>query len=179
MLKALFLAAGLVPGSLLVAAPVTLGFNPVSQLVFEGHDVNFDVVVSGLAAGGPPSVGSFDLTILYDPARLFPPMVTFGNFLGDPDTEALTAAVQSEGSIELAEVSLLTPAQLDALQPGSFSLATLSFIAASSGEVSLSFRAGIVDDAFGRKLVVIPEPATLLLIMPALLMMGRMLRMSL
>jgi hypothetical protein len=70
----------------------------------------------------------------------------------------------SPGRVEFAEVSLLSPSELDALQPSSFLLANLSFIAISNG-TSLFFFADnqIVDDAFGNKLL-IPEPATALLL---------------
>ena len=123
----------------LAAAPM-LTISPVSQPVFEGHTVDVSVGISGLNAGGPPGVGSFDLTILYNPSLLSSPTVTFSTFLGDPVTEAITGTTAGTGSIEAAEVSLLTSAQLFARQPASFSLFDLSFIAAASGTVTFSFQ---------------------------------------
>ncbi|HYP62456.1 MAG TPA: hypothetical protein VEQ16_01135, partial [Acidocella sp.] len=55
-------------------------------------------------------------------ALLFPPTATFFTFLGDPVNEAITGTVAGPGSIKVAEVSLLSPAQLFALQPASFPL---------------------------------------------------------
>jgi hypothetical protein len=134
----------------LVADAISLNFSPTSQPVFEGHTVDFSVVISGLNGGGPPGVGSFDLTVLFDPALLFPPTATFFTFLGDPVNEAITGTVAGPGSIEVAEVSLLSPAQLFALQPASFPLFDLSFIAAASGTATLSFAGGgVVDDVLG------------------------------
>jgi hypothetical protein len=75
--------------------------------------------------------------------------------------EALTDFTFMSGAVEFAEVSLLSPAQLDALQPANFSLATITFTALASGTSSLSFLEATVDDAFGNK---IPEPGTLVLL---------------
>ena len=64
----------------------------------------------------------------------------------------------SPGMVEFAEISLLSPTELDALQTSAFSLGTLSFTALGSGTASFSFSAGVVDDGFGKKLAAISEP---------------------
>src|SRR5262245_9225206 len=66
------------------AEAVSLEFSPSAQTV-AASTVSVDVVVSGLAAGGPPSVGSFDLDVTFDPTVLSPIGVTFGPLLGDPN----------------------------------------------------------------------------------------------
>ncbi len=72
-------------------------------------------------------------------------------------------------------MSLLLPAELDALQPASFALATLSFDTLAGGTSPLTFSQVVLADAFGATLtgssvgsgsinVVVPEPGTLLLL---------------
>jgi hypothetical protein len=151
-------------------ADVVVYFDPYSQPVITGQQVNVDVVISGLGNFMPPSAGSFDLTAAFDPTLLLPTTVTFGPFLGDPNLgQALTGYQFSASEVEFAEVSLLTPEQLDALQPGMFTLATLSFTALRDGTASFSLVDGVVDDPFGHKLFIVPEPGTVALLASGLL----------
>jgi hypothetical protein len=152
------------------AGAVSLILSPASQTVIGGQPASVDVGISGI--GHPPSVGAFDLSVSFDPALLLPTDVSFGALLGDPGAsppEALTDFMFTPGVVEFAEVSLLSPAELDALQTSAFSLGTVSFTALGSGTVSVSFSAGVVDDAFGNKLALIPEPSTLLLLVTGVL----------
>jgi len=151
--------------------PAVLSFSPSSQTASGGQTVTVDIVISGLSAGAPPSVGAFDLDVSFDPAILLPIDVTFGSFLGTPGIDALTDFLLSPGVVDLAEVSLLAPINLDA-HPASFSLATLSFVAVGVGTSPLAFSQIVVDDAFGDKIPTtgvdgsitgIPEPASALL----------------
>jgi hypothetical protein len=172
-------------GALFPASPalaIPLGFVPVAATVMPGDSLDFAVVVSGTAAGSGPSVGAFDLDVSFDPAILSPTGVGFGPWLGDPALfEALTDFFFSVGVIDLAEISLLSPAELDALQPDSFVLATLSFEALGPGTSPLIFSEVLVDDAFGAKLAieagagsvtVVPEPCTLALLGASLTGLG-------
>jgi hypothetical protein len=156
------------------ALAISLNFVPTSQTVGVGQPVTVDILISGLGAGSPPSVGTFDLDISFDPAILTPTGVTFGSFLGNPGdpAETITDFNFLPGIVDLAELSFLSPAELDGLQPASFSLATLSFDTLAKGTSPLTFSQIIVDDAFGGKLTVdpvggritVPEPSTLLLL---------------
>ncbi|CAG0972652.1 hypothetical protein GEOBC_01363 [Geobacteraceae bacterium] len=151
------------------AGAVSLDFVPSQQTVDVGQSLSVDLLISGLGS----SVGSFDLDVSFDPAVLFPTGVAFGPFLGDPALgEALTDFIFLGGVVDLAEVSLLTSSELDALQPDSFTLATLFFDAVSVGSSGLEFSQALVDDASGIKLDlttgsggvnVVPEPGTFLL----------------
>jgi len=102
--------------------------------------ISIGVDIAGL--GNPPSVGAFDLTVLYDSALVSFGGVTFGPLLGDTSMEALTSSNASPGVVEFAEVSLLAPAQLDGLQSPGFTLATLSFEGLGSGTASFSLAGG-------------------------------------
>jgi len=145
---AMWAAPGLTP-----ALAASLSFTPTSQSVGIGQPVTVQITVDGLGAGMAPSVGAFDLDVTFDPAVLLPTAVDFGLLLGDPDAlEALTSSSLSSGLIDLAEVSLLAPSDLDALQPSSFTLATLSFISLAVGTSPLAFTQAFVDDAFAARI---------------------------
>jgi len=154
--------------SITCAEAISLDFVPAFQTVATGQSVVVDLVISGLAR--PPSVGAFDLDVSFDPSILTPVDVVFGPFLGDPLLfEAITGFSFPPGIVDLAEVSLLLPSELDSLQPSSFSLATLYFTASGDGISPLVLSEVIVDDAFGDKLEVVagtgavevvPEPST-------------------
>jgi hypothetical protein len=154
------------------ALAISVALAPSSATVAAGGTLSVAVVISGLVAGGPPSVGAFDLTVSFDPAilSLAPTGVTFGLSLGDPALfEALPDVRVLPGFVEFAEVSLLSPTDLDKLQLATFTLATLSFSALAPGTTTLSFSGITVDDAFGNKLPVVPalpapEPSSLLLL---------------
>jgi hypothetical protein len=157
-------------------ATINLSIAPSSASVVTGQTVNFDLLITGHTPGVAPSVGAFDLTVGFNQALLSPTSVAFGTFLGNPVLlEALTSSVITSSSVNVAEVSLLSPTALDALQPATFSLATLTFSAKASGTAALVFTGGVVDDAFGVKLAEIPEPRTLLVVaLPVLgLILGR------
>jgi hypothetical protein len=154
------------------AAPslaASLNLVPSSMTVVAGSSFDVDVVISGLPAGSPPSVGTFDLDVSFNPTIFAPTNVLFSSFLGNPDPsafETLTDFHFLPGVVDLAAVSLLSPTELDDLQPVSFSLATISFTALASGTGSFTFSQIIVDDAFGNLLLgsKIPEPSTWLLL---------------
>ena len=153
----------------LFASTVTVSLSPQATAVSPGQMLSTEAGVAGL--GNPPSVGSFDLTVAYNASLLSFKGVTFGLMLGDPGlSEALTVFDASPGSVEFAEVSLLSDTSLDALQSSSFALATLSFQGLETGVASFSFSTGVVDDAFGNKLVEVREPEIASLI--GLILMG-------
>jgi hypothetical protein len=128
---------------------------PPSTAIVAGQSVTVAAQISGKPVGTAPSIGSFDFDVSFNPALLTPSAVTFGPFLGTPGTEALTDFNFLPGLVDFASVSLLSPDQLNTLQPASFTLASLTFVAIGSGTASFSFADAIVDDAFGVK---IPEP---------------------
>ena len=100
-----------------IAATVTLV--PGSATFNAGDLVQVNAVISGLGNHAPPSVGAFDVSVGYNPLLLAPDDVTFGLLLGDPFLfEALTDVdFLTPGIANFAEVSLLSPSELDALQP--------------------------------------------------------------
>jgi len=155
----------------LYASAISLSFVPPAQTVPIGQAVSVEVVISDL---GDDEVGDFDLDVSFDPTILTPTTVTFGALLGGPTLfEAVTSFSFLPGVVDFAEVSLLSPADLEALQPDSFTLATLFFDTVGAGTSPLSFTQVILDDAFAQPLTVqtgsgsvsaVPEPGTGILV---------------
>jgi hypothetical protein len=129
-----------------------------------------NLVLSGLAPGGPPSLGAFELVVGFEPSTLMPLTVEFGPFLGDPaGFEAITSVNVLPGTVSLSEVSLLVPSALDTLQPASFTLATLAFELTGAPQQPLLLLDAVFSDAFGDVITDngnggAPEPSIALLI---------------
>ncbi|MFQ5776151.1 MAG: cohesin domain-containing protein [Kiloniellaceae bacterium] len=155
------------------AAAVTIGFDPPSPFaVTSGDAVSVDIVVSDLGGG---IVSAFDLDVSYDTSFLTATSVTFGFDLGIPFFfEALTSFdLSTPGLVDLAEVSLLSDAQLVTIQGPSVILATLGFSALQTGTTALAFLFGPGQDVKGANNqvilpVAVPEPATWLVFVSGL-----------
>jgi hypothetical protein len=168
-----------------LAHATLIGLQPGTVFSGTGDSIALDLVVSGLGSGGPDSLGAFDISVAFDPAVLAFTGYSLGGFLGDVGlAEAIDASAGAAGgAVSLAEVSLLTAPELDALQPGAFILATLEFDVinlAASTVTQLSVLSGaVLGDAFGSSLAVtglgsasivgVPVPGTLYLLTASLL----------
>ncbi|MDX1734560.1 MAG: cohesin domain-containing protein [Halioglobus sp.] len=174
------------------ADSILLELQPGSNAAATGDSISLDIVVSGLGEFAPDSLGAFDITVGFDATALSLTGYSLGPYLGDPSlSEALDASSGDlGGSVNVAEVSLLSTAGLDVLQPGSFTVATLNFDVTSlvlGAVTQLSVLPGaILGDAFGAQLAVagvggasvanVPVPGTfILLLLPlgGLLALGR------
>ncbi|MFQ5658070.1 MAG: PEP-CTERM sorting domain-containing protein [Candidatus Methylomirabilales bacterium] len=160
-----------------VQAMITLGFEPVEQVVPLGQSVDVDITISGLGDFAPDSLGTFDLDVGFDPDILDFSAVTFGDpILGDQldllGFGSFTSVTPGVGVVNLFELSLDFPGDLDTFQPGAFSLVTLTFDTKSIGTSPLELAVNSLGDAFGfllagtvesGKVDVVPEPGTFLL----------------
>ncbi|MHC1744622.1 MAG: PEP-CTERM sorting domain-containing protein [Syntrophobacteraceae bacterium] len=166
----LFLVISAKPGQCLL-----IEFSPASQSVDLGMNVAVDVILYELN-NTTEQLGAFDLSVTYNTNILSNPSVTFDNYLGDINSEALSAIVFTDGLISFFEMSLLTGLELATLQSSQFILATLSFTALAEGLTSLDFDSVILSDANGDSLgadqgngsvtvaAPVPEPSTMLLL---------------
>lgn len=175
------------------SAAIILSAVPGFSDAVPGDSVTIDIVISGLGAGGPDTLGAFDLDIFYDPAAVSVTSYTLGGFLGDIGLgDALDFSFGDLGGVvDLSVVSLFPlfdiPA-LDALQPASFILASIDFsvdVLALGSSTEVSFGPTVLSDAFGFELTpmstnsasisngVINEPGILALLAIPLLMMFR------
>jgi hypothetical protein len=182
-------AAALLLGSGLSTA-VELSIAPPSSSLQQGDSVSVDLIASGLGNFASDSLGAFFTEILFDDTILDFLSASYGPFLGDPadpiETSILTTA--GVGSVGLDEFSFLLDFELDALQPDTFTLATLTFSGQALGTSALSFGTVDLSDAVGNTLVptalntgsiqvtAAPIPATAALMLPFAFLLARRFR---
>ena len=164
-----------------------LGLNPSVQVVSSGAMVSVDLTISGLGDAVAPSLSTFDVDIFFDPTVVTFANVIFGDsLLGDQlDLFGLGSLTSFDGSVpgllNLFELSFDDPLDLDELQAGSFTLATITFLSGSPGKSSLDLSVNALGDSFGDPLTAtvsngsvraVPLPDTLQLLLAALLCLG-------
>ncbi len=189
------LAIGLLSASS-AAQAISLSFDPPSHDVPVGSPVAVNLVISGLADAAAPSLGSFDLDLVYDPLLLVLTGVAFGDpVLGDQLDLAGFGSISGfdgslAGTLNLFEISIDLVTDLDALQAGSFTLATLSFDALAAGTsfleiASASLKLGdslgdpLSSDLTPGSITVIPEPAAVTLTLIGILLLALVRRLRL
>ena len=142
------------------------------QPVLTGSSFNVDASISGLGNFMPNSLSIFDLNISYDPSLISFNSAAFGDQLDLLELGSISSSnVASQGVINLFELSIDNPADLDTLQPGAFSLATLSFNAVDIGTSPLEITVLELGDAIGDPItaslrntsvsVIVPESSTM------------------
>lgn len=151
--------------------------------------------IAGLGDGTAPSLGVFDVDILFDPVFLAFNNATFGDpLLGDQlDLFGLGSsswAIPDSDTVNLYELSFDEIDDLNGLQADSFTLATLTFDVVTSGSTTLTIgQINALGDAEGKSLsdnysvvvsspssvevirnvMEVPLPSTVLLLAPGLL----------
>jgi hypothetical protein len=126
-------AWALVAPSPAAAISLTLSFQSAGQV---GSQLDVDVWVAGLGDGVPPSLRAYDIDVAFDDGLL--------DFLGasfdlGPSEFVLTGASQSGvGVVDANAVSLASNAEIDANEPASFVLVTLSFDVVGTGDALFS-----------------------------------------
>jgi hypothetical protein len=170
------------------ARAITIGFDPATANVNVGSPVTVDLVIDDLGDGVAPSLSTFDLDVAFNDAVLSFLSATFGDpVLGDQldltGLGSVTAVTHGAGIVNVFELSLDLPSDLDNLQTGAFTLARLTFNAQAAGVSALVLSIGALGDANGNPLAAdlgegriavpgpgaeIPEPATLILLISGL-----------
>jgi hypothetical protein len=153
------------------AEAIDLKFIPSSGSVVIGNSLDLAIAISGLGLNTAPSLGAFSFDVTFGNAFLQYQNTTFGGQLSlNGVVPVLRSATDNGTSIFLEESSNNTPTELDTLQAGEFTLATLTFRAIGLGNSQLNFANVILGDAngnplrenlFGASLEVIPAATTI------------------
>ncbi|ABC28188.1 hypothetical protein HCH_01320 [Hahella chejuensis KCTC 2396] len=158
---------------------------PSTSTVLPGQLFTVDISISGLAPGGAPSLSTFDLNLSFAPGAVAID-TTDADANGVIDSVALdsdsqldvlglglnpmSAELLAPGELNLFDLSLDIPADLDAHQSNSFLLASLSFTALSPGFSYFSVVVNALGDSLGNPIAatvnnggvnVVSEPALL------------------
>lgn len=158
-------------------ANISLSVVPSAPTVDVGDFVDIDIVISGLIDALAPSVGVYDINVLFDDDIIAFDDVVFGPRIGgDLDVFDLggnpTFATPFVDGVNLFELSLDTPMDLNDHQVDEFIVATLTFQALTTGFSSLELFINELGDADGAPLTastsgggitVIPAPASAVL----------------
>ena len=140
------------------ADTTTISVLPASQTISLGAPVNIALSITGLGNLTTPSLGTFDLNLAFDPTLLSFSSVVFGDpLLGDQLDptglgNTLNFATQGLGTIELFDLSLDSPNQLNTLQYGAFILASVSFNTIGAGTSTVDLTINSLGDADGNAL---------------------------
>jgi hypothetical protein len=98
---------------------VAISLEPSPETVSLGDPVSVDIVISDLGSSGPASIGAFDLDVTFDTGVLSFVDYSLGFLLGYVDLfEAVDLSLReyAPGTVNVAELSLLTPSELSFLQ---------------------------------------------------------------
>jgi hypothetical protein len=137
-----------------------LFFNPAAPTVAEGDVFDIELWVSGLGDGVHPSLGGFDIELSFDDSILSFQSLQFGNYLSD-SIGSTQSHSSGPGLVALTEVSMLSNAELDTLQPAAFSLATLQFAVIQLAMSTIGFQKWDLSDGEGYSLTAELTPATI------------------
>ncbi|MBK1631420.1 hypothetical protein CKO31_11840 [Thiohalocapsa halophila] len=130
-----------------LAAAAEIGFAPAVQDASDGDRVILDIMVDGLGEDAGPSLGAFDIDVMFDAGAVGFVSYTIGADLGFFLDDSDTSTVDS-GVIDLAASSLEDPSTLTAIQGATVELATIVFDVISLPEASSTVVEIDPDDPF-------------------------------
>ena len=173
-----FLSSLLIGATLFLASITTHAANlsllPSVSSLQTGSSFNLDLVISELRSHTTPSLGAFDIDLLYDDNLLSLTAISFGTGLGDESlNEAFSATnTTSTGSINLSALSYLESNStsctfclvpyLEYLQGDSLTLATLTFKSIQTGTAAFGITINSIGDGNGDSLATtLTTPSTI------------------
>lgn len=168
------------------AQAAMISITPPSIDVALGESFVVAVDIAGLADGGSPSVGGFDLDLLYDAGVLALTASSFGTGL---DVFGLGSWQSSDtstpGLANFSEVSFDSVADLDVMQSGAFTLFNVTFQTIGHGTSPLAIVVNALADSTGEALAYtvtdgvvvggnneVPLPSTAWLLLAAMAALG-------
>ena len=140
---------------------------PSSPTITVGATFNLDLVISGLGNQTSPSLSTFDINFTFDSAILaIETTDSDGDFVIDSVTldpsgqldlfglgfNFVFADLVTPDTLNLSELSFDSPADLDSLQSGQFTLASMMFQANTVGVSTVSLAVNSLGDALGNSL---------------------------
>lgn len=186
--------AGLMATGLLGAGSanaVYLTASPLATTVNVGGTVQVDINIGDLTDFTAPSLGAYDLNILFDANLLQYTGVNWGNQLDQAQLGGLASEDSSSaagGRLNFFEVSYDDVATLNSQQSGSFTLVSLFFTALATGSsqvdielLSLGDAEGgalTADQISGASVTAVPVPGALPLLLSGLLVLAGRVRKS-
>jgi hypothetical protein len=169
----------------------SISMDPAASVIGIGDSVAIALNVSGLVDNAAPSLGVYDIDVVWDPSIVQLGIVSIGDpLLGDQLNLAglgtFTTITFGTGTLNLFELSLDSIADLNDKQAGSFTIATLNFTLLAAGTSDITPTVIQVGDANGRPLAVesitgavvsaIPEPSGAVLALAGLLLVRSRIR---
>lgn len=178
------------------AQAVIIKVTPMQSNTVTGSVVGVNLDITGLGQDSAPSVGGYDIGLSFDPSILKLKAVYFGDpLLGDQldlfGLGSLQLMSPQAGMVNLVQISLDLPADLDAMQAQAFTLARIEFDAIGVGTTTLGLQLNALADANGDALSAqlqggllgvagggsepgtsVPEPDTAILLLAGLACIG-------
>lgn len=146
------------------ARAISINLVPSIQTIEVGDSLTLDMAITGLGSNSAPSVSTFDFNLGFDASVLDFTSLDFGDpvlgnlvdisgvaqeFTDLGIFDAVGFSEPSQGTVNLFEVSLELPQDLDLSQPDSFILATLDFVALDAGTSDFDLMVNALGDSFG------------------------------
>lgn len=157
-------AAILISAATAANAAIELALVPIAQTA---SSLSVGIAISGLDDGAAPSLGAYDFDLSFDAARLTYVSSDFGDpILGNQldvfglGANWVSASLSSPGVLNVFELSLDDPADLNAQQLGAFTLAVLHFDVLNAGDTTLNLAINALGDADGDALAANPASLT-------------------
>lgn len=148
-----------------VQADIKLGLTPLSQ---SADTLALAITVSGLGGGIAPAISTFDLNLQFNPDYLSYDNTVFGDpKLGDQldvfnlGANLTSATLNAPGILEVFELSFAAPADLNAFQVASYTLAVIDFTVKQQGSSPVSISINALGDAYGNPLSANVSPVTI------------------
>jgi hypothetical protein len=158
---------------------LTISMDPAASGIAVGDSVAIALNVSGLVDNAAPSLGNYEIDVAWDAGVVQLNGVSLGDQLALGVFGSTSTITIGAGTVNLLELSLESVADLNSLQAGSFTIATLTFQLIAVGSSAITPTVTVVRDATGSALAVdaisgavvsaIPEPSTAVLCMVGLL----------
>ena len=171
---------------------LTIDLSPNAQQLQLGDNLTLAVKVSDLNDSAAPSLGVYDLNLMFDATRLSISQIVWGDAVkgNQLDLNSFGSLQMSDASnsgvLNLFELSFDDVWTLDNLQAGSFSLFSVIFSTIATGPAEFTLGVNALGDANGNSLLVdslgtasvminavsVPEPAASFLCLMGLIALG-------